>query len=71
MVKNVDQCFPKSKMTFSNVLFCPQLKDIQFTVIEDQRNQKILTFKKQESEKFDLKNGSNSKNQSIIKIVGN
>ena len=35
MVKNVDQCLPKPKMTSSNVLFCPQLKDIQFTVIEE------------------------------------
>ena len=35
MVKNVHQCFPKPKMTSSNVLFCPQLKDIQFTVIEE------------------------------------
>ena len=44
--KNVDQCFPKSKMMSSNVLFSPQPKDIQFTVIEEERNLKIFTFKK-------------------------
>ncbi len=32
MVKNVDQCFPKPKVTSSNISFCPQLKDIQFSV---------------------------------------
>ena len=46
MVKNVDQCFPKPKMTSSNVLFYSQPKDIQFTVTKEQRNQKIFTFKK-------------------------
>ena len=40
----------------SNVLFCPQPKDIQFTVIEEERDQKIFTFKKLESENFDFKN---------------
>ena len=38
MVKNVDQCFPKPKMTSSNVLLCPQLQDIQLTVTEERRN---------------------------------
>ena len=52
--QNVDLCFPKPKMTSPNVLFCPQSKDNQFTVIEDERNQKIYTFKKLESEKFDF-----------------
>ena len=46
MVKNVDQCFPKPKTTSSNVLFCPRPKDNQFTVIEEEINQKIFTFKK-------------------------
>ena len=41
--------FPKPKTTSSNVFFLgPQPKDIQFTVTEE-RNQKILTFKKLES----------------------
>ena len=31
-------------MMSSNVLFCPQSKDNQFTVIEEERNQKIFTF---------------------------
>ncbi len=35
VVKNVDHCLPKPKVTSSNVLFCPQPKDIQFTVTED------------------------------------
>ena len=37
-----------------NVLFCPQLKDIQFTVTEEERNQKLFTFKKLESDNFDF-----------------
>ena len=49
MVKHVDQCFPKPETTSSNVLFCPQPKENQFTVIEE-RNQKIFTYKKLESE---------------------
>ena len=49
---NVDQCFQKSNMTSSNVLFCPQ-KDIQFTVREEERNQKIFTFKRLKLENFD------------------
>ena len=44
MVKSVDQCFPKPNMTSSNVLFCPQPKDNQFTVIEEEINQEIFTF---------------------------
>ena len=38
----------------SNVLFCPQHKDNQFTVIEEDRNPKIFIFKKLESENFDF-----------------
>ncbi len=48
-MKNVDHCF----VTSSNVLFCPQTKDIQFTVIEDEINQKIFTFEKPKSENLD------------------
>ena len=33
MVENVNQCFPKPKMTSLNVLFCPQPKHIQSPVI--------------------------------------
>ena len=55
MIRNFNQCFPKPETTSSNVLFCPQPKDIQFTVIEEERNQKIFTFKKLESENFDFK----------------
>ena len=32
--------FPKPRMASSNPLFCPQSKDIQFTDVEDERNQK-------------------------------
>ena len=32
------------KITSYNVLFYPQPKYIQFTVIQDERNQKIITF---------------------------
>ena len=38
--KNVDLCFPKPKKKTLNVLFCPQPKDAQFTVIGKERNQK-------------------------------
>ena len=55
MVKNVDQCFLNLKITSSNVLFCPQPKDIQSIVIEEERNQKIFTFKKLKSENFHFK----------------
>ena len=48
-------------MTSSNVLFCPQLKDIQFAITEEEINQKIFTFKELESDNFDF---------SMIKIVG-
>ena len=48
-MKNDDQCNPKPEMTSSNILFCPQPKDIQFTVIEEEGNQKILTVKKLEN----------------------
>lgn len=34
----------------SNVLFCPKPKDIEITVIEEERNQKKMKFKKLESE---------------------
>ena len=33
IVENVDQCFPNSKTTSSNVLFCQQPKDNQLTAI--------------------------------------
>lgn len=33
--------------------FFPQPKDIQFPVIEEERNQGIVTFEKLESENFD------------------
>ena len=41
-MKNVNQCFPKSKVMSSNVLFYSQPKDIQFTVREEERNQKLI-----------------------------
>ncbi len=60
MVKDVFSVSPKLKVTSSNVLFCPQHKDIQFTVTEDERNQKMFTFEKLKSEfeHFFLKNDS-------------
>ena len=41
-------------MTSSNLLFCPQPKDIQLTVIEEERTQKILTVKKLQRREFSL-----------------
>ena len=39
---------------FLNLSVTSQPKDIQFTVIEEQRNQKIFTFKKLKSENLDF-----------------
>lgn len=33
-------------MTFSNVMICPQPKDIQFTVIEGSKNNVTMSWKK-------------------------
>ena len=43
--------FPKLKTT--SFFKCPQHKNIQFNVTEEERNQKIFTFKKLESENLD------------------
>ena len=37
MSENGETCQSTLKMTSSNVLFCPQLDDIQYTVIEEER----------------------------------
>lgn len=42
MVKHFTQCFPELKMTSSNVLFRPQLRDIQFTVTKEDINQLLM-----------------------------
>ena len=39
-------------MMSSNVSFCPQPEDIEFTVVEEERKQRIFTFKELESEIF-------------------
>ena len=54
-VKCCRQCLPKAKLTFPNVLSCPQPKDILFNVTEKERNQEIYTFKKLPSENFSWK----------------
>ena len=41
-------------MTSSNVEFSPKPKDIQFTVTEQERNQKMFRFKKLESENYEI-----------------
>ena len=43
MSENCEKCRSDDK---SNVLFCPQYKDVHFTVTEEERNQKRFTFKK-------------------------
>lgn len=50
-MKTVDQCVQKPKMTSLQVLFCPQLKDNQFSVTEE-INQNMFTFRMLESEKL-------------------
>ena len=47
MSENSEKCplvFPKAHGDMLKPLFCPQPRDIQFTVIEEQRNIKISTF---------------------------
>lgn len=34
MAQNVDQCLPKPEITSSNILFGPQLKDMQFSITD-------------------------------------
>ena len=51
---------------FSNILFCPQTRDIKFIVTEEERNQKIFIFKKLRSDHFCLFLSDTSS----IKIVG-
>ena len=41
-------------MTSSHVFFCPQNKHIQLTIINEERNQNIFTFKKLKSENSDI-----------------
>ena len=53
-------------MMSSNVLFCPQSKDDQFTVIEEERNQEVVTFKKLESGIWTSLFLKNYSNDSII-----
>ena len=67
----VNQCFPKPKDDVLKCLgFFPQAKD-QFTVIEEERNQKIFTFKKLESENFDFFSLKSAQtDELIIKVVG-
>lgn len=38
MVQNADSCFPKPKMTSSNISSNPQPQESQLTVIEEERN---------------------------------
>lgn len=41
-------------MTSSNVLFCSQLKDIQFAVREEETNYKLFTYEKLEWDHFEM-----------------
>lgn len=56
MMKNVEHRPPKPKM--QHIMSCflptksPQPKDIQFTVMEDKKNQKTFTFETLESQNF-------------------
>ena len=57
----MNQNLPKPKTTSTNVLFCPQHKDFQFTVTEEERNQEIFTCDTMTSQNLDffvLKNDS-------------
>ena len=50
--ENIGQCLSQAKLTSSYILFCPQPKDTQLTVSQEERNQNICTLKKLESEIF-------------------
>lgn len=54
MWEDFDQCFPKTKILSSNICFSLQPKDIQFTIREEERTWKIITFKQLETENFDF-----------------
>ena len=49
MVEKIESCFLKPRVT--NASICPQHKDIQFTVIDEE----IFTFRKLKLELFPLK----------------
>lgn len=58
----------------TNVLFCPQSKDVQFTVIDESRNQRTSISKTMEPANFDLfftnfSYADQSINQSILYIL--
>ena len=53
-LKNVIHIFSKSKMTSSVSCSVHKSREIQFTVMEEERNQKIFTFNKLESENQSL-----------------
>lgn len=61
MVKHC--CFPKPKVTFTNVLFSPHHKDIQFTVREWKKADDIHVW---EAEKLNF--FLTQKDESIVKI---
>ena len=52
-------------MLSSNVLFCLQPKDIKLTFIEEERNQKMFTFKKLESENNKMYLHSDFQNKTV------
>lgn len=56
-------------MSVSVYFFRPQPKDDQFTVTEEERNLKILTFRRLESENLDFIVFKKVKNYLNIKIV--
>ena len=64
--------FPKAQVDVLKCpQFCPQPKDNQFTVTEEETNQKIFSFKKLESYNLDFFSLKSTKNDElIIKIVG-
>lgn len=53
MFINVSQSLRRRPKIFF-FFFFPGIKDIQFGVIEEEHNQKILAFEKQESDHFDF-----------------
>ena len=44
----------QSGETSPGVLFCPQPKDVKFTVIEEERDRELVTWKKLKSNHFDF-----------------
>ena len=63
--RNADPCFPESKATSLNVLFCPKHKDIQLTMILEKSSES--SYWRSVNQRMLLINVL--KDESVIKII--